>query len=391
MKSLALYLSLLSISNGITPVDDLEPKTFYEYQFEYQKDKDVFTNDFTTEQVKTKLESNLNSNLTTNSEIDDYDLVFSNLEHSDSSLTLSNSENDIKQNENNETEESEDIEIHFEENVKEIIDEQDSTETLIKFDEEKSEFIFNIEEVTIDNFEEQINFIEQSSVSSYEKTIQIEQICDKILKYYDGSLIGKKITCIGDSITYGNGGSTDENGNKISYCNHIAGFLGANVVNLGIGGSAISDNTDNNSLISRWQEIPEDSDYILIFAGINDYFIGNYGNIDDKTENTFCGDTYSLLKNIKNKYSNSKIIVVLTYKNEAMNWEDFKDNDFMLYMNTLKQYAKELELPVIDLSNSEFMNSNDSQIKESYIPDGVHPNDTGNYLLSKRLCIFFVI
>lgn len=238
--------------------------------------------------------------------------------------------------------------------------------------------------VTLENFKELIQNIETSEQSAFQKTIQIEEIYNNILTQYDGSFENKKITCIGDSITYGNGGSDDGNGNKISYCNFLGDILHANIVNLGIGGSAIADNWDDTSLILRWHEIPQDSDIILIFAGVNDYFIGEYGDRD--IEKTFCHDAFQLLQNIRYNYG-CQIYVVLTYQADAMNWEAFQSHDYAKYMNTLNDYSNELGIEVIDLFHSDYLNSVDVEVKQNYMPDGIHPNDAGNNLLAKKIAV----
>ncbi len=260
----------------------------------------------------------------------------------------------------------------------------DSVEIVIEEKKEEPEIIEEPPQITVtqENFRDLIQGIEISEQSSYDKTIQMEEVYNNLLLFYDGCFEGKKITCIGDSITYGNGGSDDGNGNKISYCNFLGELLRANVVNQGIGGAAIADNWDENSLILRWNNIPQDSDAIIVFAGVNDYFIGEYGDRD--TEKTFCHDAYQLLANIKYNYG-CPIYVVLTYQCDAVNWESFQSHDYGKYMNTLNDYANELGIEVIDLFHSEYLNSMDMQIKEQYMPDGIHPNDAGNLLLAKKI------
>ena len=110
--------------------------------------------------------------------------------------------------------------------------------------------------------------------TSYERTIKINDINESFVENLNNNLKGKKITCIGDSITYGNGGSYKEDGTQISYCDYLSQILSAEVINLGVGGAAIGDYWDENSLILRWHQIPHDSDIIIIYGGVNDYFIG---------------------------------------------------------------------------------------------------------------------
>lgn len=304
-------------------------------------------------------------------------------------LALLSSMGNTEELSNIETNEVTFYEAQMEEKEIEDVLEEITVIDLLKDDSVEINIEYKIEEepkvvVTLENFRDVINNIEASELSSYDKTIQIEQVYDTILSTYDGNFEGKKITCLGDSITYGNGGSDDGNGNKISYCNFLRDILRANVVNQGIGGAAIADNWDENSLILRWYDVPQDSDSILIFAGVNDYFIGEYG--DSSTEKTFCHDAYQLLQNIRYNY-NGNVYVVLTYQCDAMNWESFQSHDYAKYMNTLNEYANELGIEVIDLFHSEYLNSTDLQVKEAYMPDGIHPNDAGNLLLAKKIAI----
>lgn len=242
----------------------------------------------------------------------------------------------------------------------------------------------SVKAAELSEYGNEIEAIERQE-DSLNKTLKINAKDLAIITTSDIDFSDKKITCIGDSITYGNGGSDDGYGNKISYCNFLSEELKCQVINLGIGGSAIGDYWDETSLIRRWEAIPQDSDIIIVFAGINDFFIGpdDYGSIDEN--NTFCHDSYCLLNNIKNNYPNADIFVVTTYKNQAENWEPFQTYDMKQYMDTLMTYADELGLNIIDLYDSGFLNSQIPEIKKNYVPDDVHPNDNGNKILAERI------
>lgn len=231
-------------------------------------------------------------------------------------------------------------------------------------------------------YDEQIQNIDTKN--SYEYTIQVDSINQSFLDTFLSEVDINKVSCLGDSITYGNGGSDDGMGNKISYCNYLSDILDCEVINLGIGGTAIGDYWDENSFILRWNAIPDDSDIIIIFGGVNDYFIGNYGDAS-KADKTFTGDCYKLFENINNKYINSDIYVVLNFKNESEYWDDFVDHDLSKYMELEKQYADEFNFKVINLYESEFLNSNDLDIHNEFIPDGIHPNDAGNKILAREI------
>lgn len=222
---------------------------------------------------------------------------------------------------------------------------------------------------------------------SISKTLKINTRDMAIVDTSDIDFSGKKITCIGDSITYGCGGSDNGYGGKISYCDFLSNILNCEVVNLGVGGATIADYWDENSLILRWNQIPVDSDIIIFFAGTNDFFIrqDSFGDVNTKPEKSFCGDTYTTLNNIKNNYPDADIYVVTIFRNSGEYWEPYVNNDLETYMNVLKLYSEELDLNLIDLYSSGFLNSQVPEIKENLIPDELHPNDLGNKILAYRI------
>lgn len=239
------------------------------------------------------------------------------------------------------------------------------------------EEMINLRQKTIESLKEEPD--------TYNKTMRINKNDLSIIYNSNTNLEGKKITCIGDSITFGNGGSEVSENKNISYCDFLALTLNCEVVNLGIGGSAIGDYWDETSLILRWQEIPQDSDIIVVFAGVNDFFIGpeHFGDIE--TDKTFCHDTYELLANIKTNYPNSQVFVCTTFKNNAENWEPFANYNLPMYMDKLKEYAGWMGFEIIDMYELGFMNSQIPEIKENFVPDDIHPNDAGNKILADRI------
>lgn len=205
--------------------------------------------------------------------------------------------------------------------------------------------------------------------NSINKTEKMGNKYKQIVETSDYSL-DKTITAFGDSITDFGG-----------WVDAAKDITGCNIYNLGIGGSAIGDYWDDTSLILRWSQIPSDSDIIIIFAGINDFFIGDdFG--DKGISQTYCGDTWSLFNNIKATYPEADIFVVTTYRTESENWEQFNGRSAEPYMEIQKQYADELGLHVIDIFGSGYLDSRDSETQEKYMPDGVHTNEDGAELLA---------
>lgn len=242
-------------------------------------------------------------------------------------------------------------------------------------------FSSEVRATTLPEISEEIKALSERD-DSIEKTVSINRKDKEVIELYDEDLSDKKITCIGDSVTEGVGGTKDEDGNHISYTNYIAEITGAEVINLGIGGTSIGNYWDENSFILRFHEIPEDSNIIVVFGGVNDFFIGPEMG-DKDTSDTYCGDTFSLFRGLKHDYPEAEVYIVLTYKNGAESW--FPDHDLSAFMEIQEDYAKEFGFHVIDLFDSGFLNSRDSDISSRWVPDGIHPNDDGNKMLAERI------
>ena len=231
-------------------------------------------------------------------------------------------------------------------------------------------------DIVIDNETNEIQDIKEFR-TSYEYTKYNFDIDKEYVQNNIEILKDKKITCIGDSITEGVGSSKLDDNTYNSYCNYLSKIIGTPVINMGKGGAPIGDYWDSTALYLRWTDIPIDTDVIIIFAGINDFFIGKY---DD-----FVMYTTDLLTNIKNTYKSSKIYTVISYPIKEETEGNFVQNDYSKYMNTLKDISLQNDIKVIDLYNENYMNTNEKEIRDSYVPDGIHPNDLGNELLAYHI------
>lgn len=113
---------------------------------------------------------------------------------------------------------------------------------------------------------------EREICASYENTMKINRQDKKIIADSEVDFSDCKITCLGDSITAASNLDTIENYQSMSYPSQLGEILGAEeVVNLGIGGSSIGRYWEN-AFVDRYQEIPEDTDVILVMGGTNDGF-----------------------------------------------------------------------------------------------------------------------
>jgi len=226
---------------------------------------------------------------------------------------------------------------------------------------------------------------------SYMETRRQNKLDQEIIAGNEVDFSGVSIACLGDSITEAANLSDREDYKQYSYPARLKEQLGAGeVVNLGIGGSSIGRYWEN-AFVDRYREIPEDTDLILIMGGTNDGFCMNQeelGTMDERKERTFIGDLDELLKGLKENYPDAKIVLVTPLPNVL---HDIlrKERDYLLpqstIVNAMKALAMEYEIPVIDLYNSNILDTHDAAVIYNYMPDGVHCNEAGYTLLAEHL------
>lgn len=206
-------------------------------------------------------------------------------------------------------------------------------------------------------------------------------------KYFDFSDVS--IAFLGDSITEGINGATGH-ANGLTYPEVVKEVLGAReVYNLGIGGSTIGDYWAN-AMVNRYQEIPYDTDIIVVFGGLNDVFSGTeitIGDLETLEDNTFCGDLDQLLKGIKEHYPESLVLMVtpmdsLTIEEVRAANPDMRPIED--YIDIMISLSEKYGIDVIDLFRHNFLNSYDMEVFNTYVP-GCHPNDTGYRMLGEHI------
>ena len=66
-----------------------------------------------------------------------------------------------------------------------------------------------------------------------------------------------------------------------------------------------------------------------------------------------------------------------------------KERDYLLpqfmIANVMKALGEEYEIPVIDLYNSNLLDSHDAAVIYNYMPDGVHCNQQGYKVLAEKI------
>lgn len=213
-------------------------------------------------------------------------------------------------------------------------------------------------------------------------------------------LKGKTINFLGDSITEGVGtGSAD----KI-YLNLLAEEAGLKEArNYGISGTRIAhqEPVDWGEAFSlRYTQMADDADIIVVFGGTNDYGHGKapMGEFKDKTIYTFYGALRVLIEGLLQKYPKSEIIFMTPLHRTFEENSDEKKNlgtEYLAAVNPLKKYVDVIKevceyyaIPVLDLYSVIGIQPNVDAIRETYCPDGLHPNDAGHVKIKDRLLNF---
>lgn len=213
-------------------------------------------------------------------------------------------------------------------------------------------------------------------------------------------LRGLKINFLGDSITQGVGASCEQTIYH-SVLKKEADLAVAR--NYGISATRFAlqkgttarpkdDYVDINSFCERFEQMDDDADVVVVFGGTNDYGHGDagIGSFSDRTPETFYGACHYLFSGLIKKYIGKTIVIMtpLHRIGETKIPEEKETGDFGIlkdYVNIIREVAEYYSLPVLDLFATSGLQPEIKEIQENYIPDGLHPNDNGNAVISHKL------
>ncbi|MBR7071590.1 MAG: SGNH/GDSL hydrolase family protein [Clostridia bacterium] len=211
-------------------------------------------------------------------------------------------------------------------------------------------------------------------------------------------LQGLKINFLGDSITEGCGASET----RFRFTDRIAADYGAICRNYGIGGARIAKQTKlvpwetvDNYYSGRVETMDANADLVVIFGGTNDFGHGDapLGQMSDRTPDTFYGGLHTLCQNVLKRFPKATVVFLtpLHRWNEENPCGDGKEQPVAVlktYVEIIKEVAEYYALPVLDLFAESGIQPQVDFLKERYTVDGLHPNDLGYALLSRKIAAF---
>ncbi len=209
-------------------------------------------------------------------------------------------------------------------------------------------------------------------------------------------LKNKKINFLGDSITEGWGTTSVDK----CFVSLIASEYGAVCRNYGVGGTRMTwEYTPDGKVIgkdfcSRAVQMDTDADAVIILGGTND-FHGEVpiGRMTDTTPVSFYGAWNTLCTYLTEKYLGKPIVIMtpLHRCNEDNPRGEDKPCDvrnFKAYINVIREIAEYYSFPLLDLYAQSGIQPRIPLVKETYMPDGLHPNDAGHALLAQKIASF---
>lgn len=227
--------------------------------------------------------------------------------------------------------------------------------------------------------------------SSYMETVEWNEADQVVIGQSILDFSDKKIACLGDSITQAANLENMEDYQQYSYPTKLAEILGAKeVVNLGIGGSSIG-RYWQDAYVERYMEIPEDTDLILVMGGTNDGFClhkENVGNFEERAPRTLIGDLDELMRGLKENYPDAEVVFITPLPNvlhDILRKERPELMSQRVIVDSMMVLAKEYEFDVIDLYDSNLLDSHDAAVISNYMPDGVHCNPDGYQILAEHI------
>lgn len=190
-------------------------------------------------------------------------------------------------------------------------------------------------------------------------------------------LTGKKLACVGDSITEA---TNPDGGYFKNYAELVAERNGMTLYKDGKGGSTMTNVEGKNPFcVNRYLNVPADFDILTIWFGWNDNAYATVGTIEDTTDTTYYGAYKKVLEYYITTYPTKKIGLIVPYGNS--NVERFRV--------AVRELSAMYGVPCLDLADGKqcsllWGTASDAQLarRAALTYDGTHPNQVGHEYLS---------
>lgn len=217
---------------------------------------------------------------------------------------------------------------------------------------------------------------------------------------------GKKMGCLGDSITAGVVSNTPDNfpefynektsgGSIFNYRGRILSDLQfSEVVNYGISSSTISENSSGVEgvypFIDRYSSMDDDLDFVFVLGGVNDaIFQTPLGEKESENRTEFYGAMKILCRGLREKYGNKETFIFFATPLQSVS-TDSKEIKLSNYVNIIKEVCSEYSIPVLDLYSISGFTSKIDSIVQKYGSDGTHVNGYFHDVILSKLIKNFV-
>ena len=196
-------------------------------------------------------------------------------------------------------------------------------------------------------------------------------------KVSEDHLYGKKLACVGDSITEA---TNPDGGYFTNYAEIAAARHNMIVYKDGKGGSTMTNVEGKNPFcVNRYLNVPSDFDILTIWFGWNDNAYATVGTIDDTEDTTYYGAYKKVLDHFITTYPTKKIGLIVPYGNANVE----------KYRVAVRALSEMYGAPCLDLADGKQCsllwgteNAAQEARRAALTYDGTHPNQAGHEYLS---------
>lgn len=201
--------------------------------------------------------------------------------------------------------------------------------------------------------------------------------------------VGKKWTCVGDSLTEINDRASQR------YLDYIQIDTGIKPYNMGLSGTGYANkHAQGNAFIDRIVNVPLDSDVVTIFGSFNDVFSSNpipLGDVTDTGTSTLCGFINGTIDALYTTFPQAQLGVITPCPWENTNPSN-TTSDASKYVQAIIDICKLRGIACLDLFHCSGMRPWEDGYKAIYYTNddgnGVHPNNLGHKIIAAHVNAF---